>query len=135
MDDLAKFLSTSARQPFQWGVLDCLLWCADWWKLRTGLDPAASYRGVYCDARAARRLIKEAGGIVELGGLLKAAETATAQRCDVGLVRVKFFEKGRREVFGPTGAICAGPNLWIVRHTSGIAGGPFPVLKAWTVHG
>jgi hypothetical protein len=53
-------------------------------------------------------------------------------RGDVGLVRVKFFEKGRREVFGPTGGICAGPNLWIVRHVSGLAGGAFPVMKAWT---
>lgn len=60
----AEFAKERASMPFEWGRNDCCLFAADAVLAMTDVDPAASLRG-YTTARAAQRLVDEAGGLQE----------------------------------------------------------------------
>jgi hypothetical protein len=61
---LSDFAKERASMPFEWGKNDCCLFAADAVLAMTGVDPAAPLRG-YASALAARRLVDEAGGMLE----------------------------------------------------------------------
>ncbi|WP_343711915.1 hypothetical protein [Inquilinus sp.] len=51
---------------FAFGTMDCSMWAADWVRLRTGLDPAADWRGRYSTEDEYRRLLLAEGGLVRV---------------------------------------------------------------------
>lgn len=65
---LEEYLADRAKVPGRWGECDCALFLADWVKIRTGKDPAKSFRGRYDTALAARRALELFGGPAELYG-------------------------------------------------------------------
>ena len=76
---LPDYLTVTADRPFEVGSCDCVLWCCDWVARVSGRDPAAPWRGAYRTARAARRLVRRAGGLAPLvaGGMARAGYRQT----------------------------------------------------------
>lgn len=66
LHDLAVHQRIGNTTPFDLGKMDCSLWAADWVLLRTGLDPAASWRGAYRTEREYMRLLLAEGGLVRV---------------------------------------------------------------------
>lgn len=134
-DALSQFLSDAGRRPFIWGQSDCLMFLADWWMQRTGVDPARGFRSVYRDERGARRVMFNAGGIEKhiTNCLGTSAQMSLApQRGDIALVKLPLMLRGRRLIMAPVGAICVSEQMWAIKAKAGITAGNFPVMQAWT---
>jgi hypothetical protein len=87
---LAPFLADLARRPFAWGVCDCSLIIADWWRANHGVDPAAHLRGTYGDEAACEALLVREGGrraiVTRLATSVGAVPTDAPQPGDFGVV-------------------------------------------------
>lgn len=133
---LADHVGGEGARPFEWGRRDCCLFVADWVRLATGLDPAASWRGRYGSLREALRLTKGRGGFVEAISAemdrLGFARTADPLPGDVGLVRAPVGIRDGRLVQQVVGAIRTG-RLWSVKARRGVGGADFPLVVAWSL--
>jgi len=109
--DLAQHIRRGDTTPFALGSMDCSLWAAEWVRIRTGRDLAASWRGQYSTRREYMRLLLGDGGLVRVtaramkavGASLIAA--ADAQPGDIGIVMTTA---------GPALAI-RGPKDWLAK--------------------
>lgn len=119
MDHLSVYLRDATAVPFDWDGRNCMLWTADWVRLRTGRDPARDWRlGVFDPARVDVLAVSaEAMAGFEI--------THAAQRGDVGIVRT-----GADGV--PTAAICTG-RKWAALAPRGLAIAAWPCLMAWKI--
>lgn len=112
---------------------------AEWVRLRTGRDPAARWRGLYCDARSRLDLLKrERGGFLSLmsaGALAcRLDQTANPVEGDVGLIRVAGAE--RSFAGGHVGAIMLAGEFWWTPQPNGVLIVKSPVARlvvAWCV--
>jgi hypothetical protein len=64
--DLAAHQRVGNTTPAEYGKMDCCLWAADWVRLRTGVDPAAGWRGTYSTEREFLRLLLAEGNLVRV---------------------------------------------------------------------
>lgn len=64
MDALAGYLREATARRFVFGSFDCGTFCADWFHVKRGIDPAAEWRGRYHSAPGLARLLMRRGGIV-----------------------------------------------------------------------
>jgi hypothetical protein len=128
---LATFLAEAGRIPFSWGERDCLLFLADWVRVRHGVDPAAHLRGRYHTALGCRRILRREGGPLSVVSRCAAGvglePTDTPRSGDVGVVAA-LTERGIEAV----GAICTGPR-WAMLGTRGLLVGPAQPFAAWRV--
>lgn len=131
MDALSRYLEEAAARPPDWGVLDCMLFPADWVLLATGHDPAAGWRGRYRTELGAAQLIRRGGGLPAMTrqAMTRWPATTAAERGDVGLIRIETPT-------GPTecGGICAG-RAWSAIYVGGLYVGPAEPLAAWSIGG
>lgn len=122
---LDRFLAESQSIAFQWGEMDCALWCGDWVARCTGEDHTATFRGTYTtDIGAAQRLIDE--GFADLPALFDYYLTPVA---------VEFAQRGDI-VWLDQGAagIVAGRHAFFLTQDAGLAPGPLTsCTKAWRV--
>lgn len=128
-DALTRFLVARTGRPFAWGVDDCALMVADWWRDRHGIDPAAALRGTYASADEKRAVVEAAGGLAALVGRLAEAAGAMPAgdpgRGDFGVIRV-----GGHEAAG----IMSSDRYWAVRAPDGVSFWRSPdVLTAWGI--
>lgn len=136
---LSDYLSGALDREWSWGRLDCLLFCADWVRATTGVDPAGEFRGTYRDERAGRRLIKAQGGIEMLAAKCMEgrgfARTVRPLVGDIGLVRVPILLWRGRTVAAPVGAICLGPRMWAIKTKvrGEMVARDFPLIAAWRI--
>ncbi|MEM8822033.1 MAG: hypothetical protein AAGF30_00335 [Pseudomonadota bacterium] len=65
-DMVRAYLRDTAALPWQWGVVDCMMWAASLVERVTGEDPAADLRGRYADSHSARTIETSAGGALIL---------------------------------------------------------------------
>jgi len=86
---LNALLARAARDSFEWGRFDCVLFAADTVKALTGVDLAADFRGRYSTALEARRLIDRLGGDLEeiVNERLPMQYKAFAGRGDIALIQ------------------------------------------------
>jgi hypothetical protein len=111
---------------------------ADWVDAKRGTDFGPKWKAKMLSERAARRVMKDAGGMIELlEGLAReiGAERIgpkAAERGDVGVIKVGV-RIGRRVAFIPIGAICLGQNLWGARTHHGVFAAPCDAIAAWRV--
>jgi len=118
-------VASRVRQPFVWGMHDCVLFAADAVAALTGRDHAAEFRGTYHTEEQAK------AGLDGMGGLQGCAALAgepcvplTAGPGDIGLV-----SDGARELLG----VCTGAN-WMVPAKYGLAALPLRAARlAWRV--
>lgn len=91
-DALSRFLNRKAAIPFAWGQNDCLLWLADWIAERHDIDTAEGLRGNYSTMLQAARIVRSAGGMVELVerrvGAASIPRAACGARGDIAVVSV-----------------------------------------------
>jgi hypothetical protein len=99
MDALAGFLREATARRFEYGAHDCALFCADWVRLRKGVDPAAAWRGHYQTALGSARLIKRHGGLVAL---------FDAYLSEAGAVRYASLRRGDVAIVESGGALVSG---------------------------
>jgi hypothetical protein len=59
---LSAFLRDQARSGFGWGDHDCLTFLADWWRMSTGIDPLAPWRGAWDNQQDAEAITASWGG-------------------------------------------------------------------------
>jgi len=89
---LSEYLSDAAKRGFAWGRCDCILFACDWAARKTGIDPAAPWRG-YASEDEARAIITENGSVMDLldRGLRAAGwmRTNAAKPGDIVCVRPK----------------------------------------------
>lgn len=115
---LAQFLTEERKHPWLWGVKDCTTWTADWIWGRTGIDPAASFRGAYHDQASCEVLLDREGGFVPLVGMCLdecgLGRTQNPKEGDVGIVDAPYRLGDRLPVVQATMAICQG-DAWIMR--------------------
>lgn len=66
---LDAYVECTKARAFEWGVLDCVTFAANWRTLVTGEDPIAEWRGTYKTEREALKLIAGLGcdGLEALG--------------------------------------------------------------------
>lgn len=136
-DPLSRFLNEAAARPFAWGSFDCLLWLADWVRIKRGVDPAGDLRGRYCSMLQAARIVREKGGMVRLvEGQLKAAGLSTVNvgaRGDIAIVSVggaggeHFGNEAGAILLGGTAVLMCQEGLCMPRLAE------VPVLAAWKV--
>lgn len=85
---LNRYLEEHAAARFDYGVLDCALFCAGAVYEMTGTDPAAAFRGMYRSAASSVRALSEIGqGTLEatVDAMFKAIHPAMARRGDLAL--------------------------------------------------
>ncbi len=109
---MTKFIRAAMRREFVWGERDCILFCTDWVKEVTGIDPAARWRGSYHSKAEAQTIIDGFGGLVELcdegyAGVLERCEPEDAL---VGVIT---------SIEGDVGAVRSGIS-WVVLTEHGI---------------
>lgn len=129
-DDLDWILSRYRSEPFEWGVLDCMIGPADFvWK-RTGIDGAAHLRGQYHDAKSCNRLtgyLKNPLGVfddcVQRVGL---EPTRQPLKTSIGLIDTSLHER-------PLGGICIGQHWALMGEIGLIITEALHVRKAWLV--
>jgi hypothetical protein len=127
-DPLTIFLREAARSAFSWErQSDCLMWLADWMRVKRGIDPGVPWRGAYRTALGAMRIVTEAGGMVALVekglapfGILR---TETPHRGDIAIVDLAG---------AATGAIVLGKSCAMLG-PRGIVIGRAPLVAAWAL--
>lgn len=125
--DLGAFLDEAARTPFAWGVHDCLLFTADWIRVRTGIDPAAPWRGTYASEDEAQAILTRYGGLAAFAAA-RAIEAdlvpATPHLGAVGLVRSGTVT---------TGALFDGLR-WVTPSARGLFARRAAPVAVWGLH-
>lgn len=129
---LAEFVASRQETPFCWGSHDCCAFTAGAVRAMTGADPMAAHHS-YLTAISAARVIREAGGILDIPaalGLLERRRVICASRGDVVAAETYGGRKGRKVValgicIGAMSAF-AGPVGVTTLKTS-------ECLKAWRV--
>jgi hypothetical protein len=66
MSSVADTLDRWRRAKLIWGVSDCIMATCDHVLHRTGIDPAAPWRGSYSDEEGARAIYEAHGGVLAL---------------------------------------------------------------------
>jgi hypothetical protein len=93
MIDVREFLLGYFDRPMTWGVDDCSLILADWWRENHGTDPAATLRGTYSSESEKAAIVVAAGGLVPLvaglAGLVSAQISAANRDGDFGVIVVR----------------------------------------------
>lgn len=95
--DLAIHQRIGNTTPFVLGKMDCSLWAADWVKKRTGIDPAAGWRGAYSTEHEYMRLLLAEGSLIRVVARAMKnigaprIEPADARPGDIGII---LTEKG-----------------------------------------
>jgi len=130
---LHEFLRLPHR--FVWGGVggdDCTTFCARWIEAATGIDPAAQFRGTYCDAEGAARLLTTAGGLIQFADShLGLARTDDPQTGDVGVIVAPSALDGE---FKHIAAIRFGP-LWATLSQAGVRARKAEFVAAWRIPG
>lgn len=125
---LEDFLTTYAAKKWAWGAADCSLILADWMVANGRPDPAAHLRGAYHNPLACARLVRRAGGLVELVDSLAEAAGLTRPAHPVpGAVGVVGGRAWRR-----WGAIYDG-RWWCVRIEPGLVRMAAQPLTMWSL--
>ena len=135
---LDDYLAAVLKKPWKWGApdgVDCCTYVCGWALEATGKDVFAPYRGVYHNARAARRLVAGRGGLAGiLGKELERcgfARVETPEHGDIGIIATPEGG-GNESVFGASAVIrCA--NWWVGRGTGGLAGFDAPAIAIWRI--
>jgi hypothetical protein len=92
---LAGYLDEARASRFAWGSTDCVTFAAEWFRLITGRDVYAQWRGTYSTAFGAGRQILKAGAhdLAEAGDILFGDPLKTKgliNRGDIALARNAF---------------------------------------------
>lgn len=133
---LGAYLREAAGRAVAWGEFDCAVgFTSRWVEAERGVDPAASYRGLYGTPLAAARLLRAQGGLARGLSILAARQAAEAGLeptdapglGDVGLV----WAQGRRRLV-QTLAL-RGANRWALLAPRGLAFGDAVLIQAWRV--
>lgn len=107
-------------QPWQWGQSDCTASAADVFHRLHGIDPMQVLRGTYADAFSAYRLIRQWGGMLEMGRRLAMIAGLRPGYGEPGDIGVSFACAS----IGPEGraaVICVQPGVWAGKTTDGYA--------------
>lgn len=126
---LKDFILHQAQVEFKWGVNDCALTLADWWRERHGIDPAEHLRGTYSTEDECWAVLDENGGLLRL-----VSDLATR----AGAVYTQSPIPGDIAVIGKGGlrygAIMTPSERWFVKSFNGAVGlSDVRVLRAWSV--
>lgn len=126
---LQQHCANGVTQPFIYGECDCTLWAADWAKIATGVDVAASRRGTYRTAIGCARVVKRAGGLEALVDSCLSqlpgyrSEAPSEAPCGaIGLVETRL---------GPACAIRLHSGRWAAKTAAGLWFVP-TAIKAWS---
>lgn len=129
-DALGAWLEASTWFPRLADV--CLIWPADWVRMRRGVDPAARHRGRCKTVLGVKRLLKREGGLLAVASAGAACAglrpTTDPKAGDVGIVQA-LTEWGVH----PCGAIRTASRWALLSANRGLISGPFHVLAAWEV--
>ena len=123
---MTAFIRAAMRREFIWGEFDCILFCTDWVRIVTGIDPAARWRGGYHNEADARDIIAAFGSLTALcdegySGILERREPEAAL---VGIIKTPD---------GDVGAVRSGMS-WVVLTERGIGRlrlGAMECVAAW----
>ena len=93
---LTAFVRASMRREFVWGEFDCILFCTDWVRIVTGVDPAARWRGSYDSEAGAQAIID---GFCDLSALCDEGYSGILERCEpqdalVGVIKTPQGDRG-----------------------------------------
>lgn len=123
---LQGLITERMQMPFAWGSHDCCLWAADAVLAQTGIDPAANERGTYFDVDGAARLLRELGGLSEVGRRAgPEIPPLMAQFGDIGLMQIDG-----RQMLG----VCAG-QVWLAPGIERMSAAPLEsAVQAWRVN-
>lgn len=122
---IIEFLDRYKSRPFQWGVDDCSLFIADWWRENHGVDPASELRGTYSSEEQKSEIVADAGGLLKL---------VTGIADGVGAKRASTPETGCFALIEP--GVCAiyAQGYWVVRSDEGLTFSQNArVLRMWSI--
>lgn len=91
---VGDYIRATWGDAWQWGVVDCTMWPADWCVLSWGFDPAAAFRGAYTDADGARDLIGGDMLVPLIDGEIGHLRKTEAQEGDVGVIHIAGLQVG-----------------------------------------
>lgn len=118
--DVMAAVDDIMSQPWQWGVSDCTASACDVFNRLHGIDPMKPLRGTYHDARSGYRLIRQWGGMLEMGARLAEMAGLRPGYGEPGDIGVSFA----RACSGPNGRsalICVQPGIWAGKTEDGYA--------------
>lgn len=134
LTEIRVFMQQQSGIPFRWGQSDCLLFCAEWIKQRTGIDVGTCFRGTYATEQEAQALIVRHGGFAALAEA--AFERAGAQcprlerrQLEAGAVGIVADP----DTWQMRGGVCTGRG-WIMKSPEGVFAdqtGRLLIVRAW----
>ncbi|SDI95698.1 DUF6950 family protein [Salipiger marinus] len=113
-------------EPFAWGAADCIISVCDYLLDRTGIDPAAPWRGSYCTPEGAEAICLRHGAALGLmrHGMARAG-FVPGEPVPGAAVVVDMFG---HEI---TGIFLGGRQTMLRLEGRGLVDWPAPVLEAW----
>lgn len=125
--EIEKTRALWRSSPFEWGSDDCILSVCEFVRLVTGVDPAAPWRGSYCDEEGAAEISASYGGNLALFeyGMAKAGFAVSAPQ-DGFPVMADFLG---HEIAGVS---WKGRVMFRIEGR-GLLDWPAPVVKAWAI--
>lgn len=122
---IIEFMQRYTDRPFAWGVDDCSLFIADWWRENHGVDPACELRGTYSTEIEKTRIVENSGGLLKLvAGIAEG----------VGAKRATSVSTGCFALIEP--GVCAiyVQGYWVVRSEIGLTfNREARVIRMWSV--
>lgn len=136
--NLSDYLDSATRRRWQWGFVDCTLFCGDWAMTRSGRDPGEGIRGTYSTEGEALAIVEGAGGMVafvgdrlEAIGWERLSFVNHPQEGDIGVVRAPVVPLGHTALVPGIFGSEAWGNRWITRGMLGLTAGRFPHRAVW----
>lgn len=132
---LAEFVKAASERPFQYGSFDCCSMPCEAASKITGVDPWAHSRGRYKTERGAARVIRRAGGFIQMVEKIMSdypeAPISFARRGDILLVvDAEIVESGSDAML----ALCLGHDMGYVSRDRGFRLLPFNrASRAWRI--
>lgn len=112
---------------FVWGSSDCIISVCDYIFDRTGIDPAAPWRGAYDDEAGAEAICAQYGGAL---GLFRAGMALSGLNVGERAVgRPVIADMMGKEIAG----IDTGKRVLMRMDGRGLVEWPAPVLEAWEI--
>lgn len=122
MSDLESFLKEWRGVPYVVGESDCIMFVCAWYRMLTGVDPAAKLRGAFDTPLAAQCLTAARGpdGLSAFASLMHRADRVTDEPVggDIGVIR--FRGPFQPSQIAPERASIYTGAMWALKSARGI---------------
>ncbi len=120
---VGEYIRSTWGAAWEWGVVDCTMWPADWCLLSWGCDPAEAFRGAYSDAAGARKIIGDGMLVPTIDSVIEHLRREVPREGDVGVIHIAGLQVGAIRI----------SDKWAFRKPSGVGIVRADAVAVWGV--